>query len=329
MARPGAAVSAVQRLFTVGSVLADIRLDVPHLPERGGDVIGGPARLSAGGGFNILAAAARQGMAAVFAGRHGSGPYGAQIRADFTREGIETVHPPVQDADSGFCLVMVEPDGERSFVSSPGVEAELAGRRFSDLPLAPGDTLFASGYDFSYPELGQAIADWMVSLPRSINFVVDPGPLVTEIPGAVLERAMPRATVWSMNRREAELLVGTAEPQAVCGLMRPGLAPDALLVLRDGPRGAWLSVGEGQAPLLIPAYAVTMLDSTGAGDTHSGVLIAALAAGLDPIAAVARANAAAAISVTRAGPATAPSAAELDHFLAAASGHRERRAAEV
>jgi sugar/nucleoside kinase (ribokinase family) len=320
---------ALPRLFTVGSVLADIRLDVPHLPARGGDVIGSGAHVTAGGGFNILAAAARQGMAAVFAGRHGTGPYGAQIRVDFAREGIETIHAPVSDADSGFCLVMVEPDGERTFVSSPGVESALGGRSFADLPLKPGDTVFTSGYDLSYPDLGPAITAWMSALPRSIGFVVDPGPLVAEIPPAVLARVMPRATVWTMNRREADLLLGTADPAVARGRMQPGLAPDALLVLRDGPAGSWISTGAEAAPILIPAPRVSMIDSTGAGDTHSGVLIAGLAAGLAPAAAVARANTAAAISVTRAGPATAPTAEELDRFLAEAWGHRERRAAEV
>ena len=317
------------RLFTVGSVLADIRLDVPHLPGRGGDVIGSSAVVSAGGGFNILAAAARQGVCCVFAGRHGTGPYGAQIRAEFTREGVATVLPPVADADSGFCLVMVEPDGERTFVSSPGVEAGLAGRRFADLPLRAGDIVFASGYDLSYTELGSAIADWVTSLPRSIGFVVDPGPLVTEIPQAVMAQVMPRATVWTMNRREAKLLTGTADPAAVRRLMQPGLSPDALFILRDGLAGAWVSMAADKLAVLVPSPVVTMIDSTGAGDTHSGVLIAALANGLDPLAAVTRANAAAAMSVTRKGPATAPDACELDEFMGRAAERPVRRAAEV
>lgn len=317
------------RLFTVGSVLADIRLDVPHLPGRGGDVIGSAATVSAGGGFNILAAAARQGLHCIFAGRHGSGPYGTQIRAEFAREGIETVYSQVEGADSGFCLVMVEPDGERTFVSSPGVEAALAGRRFADLPVRAGDTVFASGYDLSYPELGPAIADWMAGLPRSIGFVVDPGPLVADIPPSVMAQVMPRATVWSMNRREAGLLLGTEDPTEACRLMRQTLAPDALLILRDGAAGAWISTDADVPPVLVPSPAVTMIDSTGAGDTHAGVLIAALAMGQGPLDAVVRANAAAALSVTRAGPATAPDAAELAQFLGVMAEGQARRAAEV
>ncbi len=61
------------------------------------------------------------------------------------------------------------------------------------------------------------------------------------------------------------------------------------------------------------------IDATGAGDAHTGVLIAGLAAGLDPVSAARRANAAAALAVTRRGAATAPTRAEIDAFLASAA----------
>lgn len=67
----------------------------------------------------------------------------------------------------------------------------------------------------------------------------------------------------------------------------------------------------------VPAYAVTPLDTTGAGDCWCGVLAASLDRGLAIEAAMRRASAAAAIACTRAGAAAAmPSAAETDAFLA-------------
>ena len=158
------------RLVSVGSIVADIRIEVPHLPARGGDVIGSAATVTAGGGFNILCAAARQGLPTLFAGWHGTGPYGDCIRAGFAREGIATFHRPTPDGDSGFCLVMVEPDGERSFVSSPGVESLLGRRHLSEVPLTAGDTVFVSGYDLCYPELGAAIAAWRPPCPRACGW---------------------------------------------------------------------------------------------------------------------------------------------------------------
>ena len=68
----------------------------------------------------------------------------------------------------------------------------------------------------------------------------------------------------------------------------------------------------------MPGFPVDAVDTNGAGDTHAGVFIAALAHGADPLEAARRANAAAALSVTRPGPATAPTAAELAEFLARA-----------
>jgi sugar/nucleoside kinase (ribokinase family) len=67
---------------------------------------------------------------------------------------------------------------------------------------------------------------------------------------------------------------------------------------------------------VIPAYPVRPIDTTGAGDTHTGVFLAELLAGRPAPVAARIANAAAAFAVTRPGPATAPTIGELDAFLA-------------
>jgi sugar/nucleoside kinase (ribokinase family) len=74
--------------------------------------------------------------------------------------------------------------------------------------------------------------------------------------------------------------------------------------------------GYGLSLSHIAAPAVNAVDTTGAGDAHSGVFLAGLAAGLTVGEAARRANAAAALTVTRAGAATSPTRAELDRFLA-------------
>ena len=69
----------------------------------------------------------------------------------------------------------------------------------------------------------------------------------------------------------------------------------------------------------IGGFAVTAVDTNGAGDAHVGAFIAGLAAGLTPSAAALRANAAAALAVTRRGPTTAPGQVEVDLLLGDAS----------
>jgi sugar/nucleoside kinase (ribokinase family) len=87
------------------------------------------------------------------------------------------------------------------------------------------------------------------------------------------------------------------------------------VVVRTGPGGAVLKE-YGRPAVPVPGFAVSQVDANGAGDAHVGAFVAGLARGLNPADAVRRANAAAAIAVTRPGPATAPTAAETDEFLA-------------
>ena len=64
------------RLVFAGEALVDLLMWVPALPERGGDMLAESSSVQVGGGFNIMAAAARQGLPVVYAGGHGTGPWG-------------------------------------------------------------------------------------------------------------------------------------------------------------------------------------------------------------------------------------------------------------
>jgi sugar/nucleoside kinase (ribokinase family) len=177
--------------------------------------------------------------------------------------------------------------------------------------------VFVSGYDLGYRELGREIARWSRHFPPDVLLVVDPGPLVADIPADTRDTALSRVSILTLNRREAALLAGTHDLVGIADAVLPRLAADAILIVRGGPAGCVLyGAGLPETPMHVAAPSVQAIDSTGAGDTHTGVFIASIAHGLDPVAAATRANAAAAFSVTRRGPATAPTTAELAAFLA-------------
>ena len=50
------------RIVSLGNVIIDVTARIPSLPERGGDVFARNSGITPGGGFNMLAAAARQGF---------------------------------------------------------------------------------------------------------------------------------------------------------------------------------------------------------------------------------------------------------------------------
>src|SRR5262249_62431891 len=62
------------RLLHLGNVVVDVVLEVPVLPEPGGDVLATASQSAAGGGVNVMAAAARPGLAVADGGVVRSGP---------------------------------------------------------------------------------------------------------------------------------------------------------------------------------------------------------------------------------------------------------------
>jgi sugar/nucleoside kinase (ribokinase family) len=362
-----------RRLVFAGEAIVDVLMRVPGLPSRGGDLLATSAQIAVGGGFNVMAAAARQGLPVLYAGGHGSGPWGDLVRAALTAEGIGLLRPPDPSRDTGFDVALVEPDAERTFVTMLGAESAAEPGGWDAVPAGPGDAVYVSGYGLVPPSFGPALGAWAASLPPAVLLFVDPGPLVAQIPPEVLDPVLARCDWLSCNAREAALLTGVTAQEAAFGLLTR--TARASVIVRVGPDGCFLATRQpashatppsatnpsrpaaGQAtrlpapdaaltpgavpasgaapaqgaapapdarsardaptsPVHIPAPTVRAVDTTGAGDAHSGVFLAALADGLSPEAAARRANAAAALAVTRPGPATTPDRAELNAWLA-------------
>jgi sugar/nucleoside kinase (ribokinase family) len=298
---------------------------VHALPQRGGDALATSAEITAGGGFNVMAAAARQGLPVRYAGGHGTGQWGDVVRAALAAEGIGLLRPPDQERDTGFDVALVEPDAERTFVTHLGAETVRGPQAWDAVRTEPGDAVYVSGYGLVPPESGPALGDWAASLPSDVLLFMDPGPLVAQIPAAVLDPVLARCDWLSCNHREAVLLTntglsgtGSAEPtgdpaRAARRLLARGAAANVLV--RAGAAGCYVALLASSDAVHVRTPNVTAVDSTGAGDAHSGVFLAALADGLSPLGAAARANAAAAFAVTRHGPATSPTRAQLDAWL--------------
>ena len=314
-----------RRLVFAGEAIVDVVMRVPALPQRGGDALATSAEISAGGGFNVMAAAARHGLPVLYAGGHGTGPWGDVVRAALAAEGIGLFRPPDPDRDTGFDVALVEPDAERTFVTHLGAEAVRGPGTWDAVPAGPGDAVYVSGYGLVDPDSGPPLGRWAASLPSSALLFLDPGPLVAQIPAAVLDPVLARCDWLSCNYREAALLAntgpsGTRPPdapgdpaEAARRLLARGAA--ANILVRAGSAGCYVALLASPAAVHVRAPAVTAVDTTGAGDAHSGVFLAALADGLSPLSAAARANAAAAFAVTCPGPATSPTRAQLDAWL--------------
>ncbi|WP_405125514.1 PfkB family carbohydrate kinase [Pseudomonas marginalis] len=303
----------MSRLLHTGQVIVDLVMALDTLPATGGDVLAKSARFEAGGGFNVMAAARRNGLPVVYLGRHGTGRFGDLARAAMQAEGIEMALAASSAKDTGLCVSLTEATTERTFISHIGVEGELSQEDLTTVAARVDDYVYVSGYSLLMEGKAQALIDWLLALPREVVVVFDPGPLVKAPDSALMGALLPRIDIWTSNGPEALAFTGAADIAAALLALSQHLRAETLLVVRDGPNGCW--VGRAGQIEHVPGFKVQAVDSNGAGDAHAGVFIAGLADGLKPAEAARRANAAAALAVTRWGPATSPGTAEVDALL--------------
>ncbi|WP_341959578.1 PfkB family carbohydrate kinase [Pseudomonas sp. RC10] len=306
------------RLLYTGQVVVDLVMGLDALPRSGGDVLARSAQFEVGGGFNVMAAACRNGLQTVYLGRHGSGRFGDLARQALAVEGIEAATPVSDDQDTGLSVALIEPSAERSFISYVGAEGGLSAMDLSSVVVQPDDYVFVSGYSLLHKGKVSTLLTWLGGLPNGTNVVFDPGPLVSSPEGAEMQAVLPMITLWTSNCEEALRFTGCEGIGDALEKLAQWLNEDALIVVRDGPQGCWLR--QGRDAQHVRGFPVRAIDTNGAGDAHAGVLLAGLAAGLSAEQATLRANAAAAIAVTRWGPATAPVAAEVDALIEAEEG---------
>ncbi|ESW94235.1 PfkB family carbohydrate kinase [Mesorhizobium sp. M0902] len=308
------------RLVHVGSTVVDYVYRIDALPAPGTEKTASSYTQVAGGGFNMMAAASRTGMKVVFGGQLGSGPNGDFLRTALASEGIETLTPPSPVMDSGNCVAMISSDAERTFVSWPGAESLLSLDMMAPVSVAPGDWVFTSGYTLSYPGSRDALVDWIEALPADTPLVLDPTPVVVDIPRPILSRILARTNWLSCNTTEAAAIAGPGGVETLASRLLSDHSPKAVgVVIRAGAKGCHIRLADGSAQTSA-GFKVDAIDTNGAGDTHIGAFVSALARGVPPFEAARYANAAAAISVTRHGGSSAPTDHEIQTFLSHAGG---------
>jgi len=303
----------VARLILVDSVVVDVVLNVDTLPERGSDTLAEHSDSFAGGGFNVMAAASRLGLASVYGGVVGLGPF-AMIAQDAMREeAIVVATAPNDDLDTGFVVAIVEDGGERTFLTSVGAEATLSTSQLDELDVTEDDFVYFSGYSLLHESNARALVAFLQRIPAATCFLFDPAPIVGDIAEGLLEAVFDRVDWFSCNAREASILTNATDVDVAARALRSRMRRGGAIV-RIGAAGCVVALSDTHSEV-VAGFDVESVDTNGAGDCHVGAFAARLALGRPPLEAALWANAAAAMSVTKHGPATGPTLLELESFL--------------
>ncbi|MRS15031.1 sugar kinase [Enterobacteriaceae bacterium RIT691] len=293
----------------IGSAVIDVIADAYALPWRGCDIELQQQSVNIGGcALNVAVALKRLGIEACNALPLGQGVWADMVRNNLQRQGISSIID-TDKGDNGWCLALVEPDGERTFMSFTGVENAWSEAWVSRLPRHRDGLVYLSGYQLTAP-CADLLISWLESEPEA-TALIDFGPRIADVPAERFARIMACKPIITLNRQEAEMVAARYQlPEQTEALGLAWLERwQSPLIVRQDKDGAWYFSREicGQAA----AFPATVVDTIGAGDSHAGGVLAGLAAGWSLEEAVGLGNAVAAWVVSHRGGDCAPTVGEL------------------
>lgn len=284
-------------IWNLGSINADIIYSIPHIPAPGETLSStGRATFMGGKGANMSVAIARAGSRASHIGA--IGPDGDWALQRLMEYGVDTRHIVQIETETAQAIIMVDPHGENAIILHPGANGEIP-QTALQTAMAEAQTgdWFVTQNETNLQRTGAALAKKM-----GLKVAYAAAPFSAERVQSVLEYL----DFLILNEIEAAQLTEAT-----------GKTPNALgirdVVVTLGGDGAdWFGPDGKQHFDAIP---VTPIDTTGAGDTFTGYLLAGLDQDMPMAQAINLATKAGALMVTRQGTADViPDLAEVRAF---------------
>lgn len=288
-------------ILNFGSICIDHVYRVPHFVRPGESLAALNYEIFAGGkGLNQSLAIARAGGKVSHAGSVGED--GRWLIEKLQREDVDVAGIVFSSTSTGHARIQVDSSGENAIVLVAGANRTIRPEDIDEVMLrfGRGDLLLLQN------EVNHLETLLRCGKTRGMHIVFNPAPMDG------LAKALPLELVdlLIVNELEAAGLTGVDDVESMLSAMCKRL-PNTTVVLTLGSQGAyWQSADQQFHTKALPVQAV---DTTGAGDTFIGYLVASLEQGNSPEQAMQRAAKAAALCVTRPGAADSiPDRSEVD-----------------
>jgi len=291
-----------RHIIVIGSAIIDQIVEIESLPTSGADiVIRRQSSVVGGCALNVASTLRRLGFSSDNAFLVGSGLGSDQIFDFLELRHLDLCIDPVE-GDNGWCIALVEADGERTFMTFEGVENDWSVELLNGLSTVNHPLIYISGYQLASPQ-GVFIVRWLESLIPSTDIVIDFGPRIAQLPASTISRILALQPIITVNRSEAHFLGIDGDVQNQTDEW--GSSNNCPIIVRLDSDGAYYWKSD-QNSGYVGAFKTDVEDTIGAGDSHAGGLLAGLSAGLGLVDAVRLGNAVASFVVGRRGGASSP-----------------------
>ena len=281
----------MKQTLVIGSTVVDVFLTLPSLPRRGEDVNITASEYRIGGcAYNVYKAMEYFKSPALLCSPVGYGMFGRMVRDQFRKEGIRPIAN--LEIENGCCYCLIEPDGERTFLSHHGAEYLFSGSWMRDIDYSLVDSIFICGLDVEEPTGKEMVEFVLDHLEQTLFFA--PGPRIMCIPPERMERLFCRrdkdgkGPILHLNRDE---LLSISKKTAVeDGAEFLAEKTNNSVVATLAEQGCYCLSKAGEKGTYVPGFPVNVVDTVGSGDVHCGAFIACLKEGMSLVDSCRKAN---------------------------------------
>ena len=271
----------MKKILVIGSTVVDIILKLPYLPKSSEDVNITSMDYQIGGcAYNIYSALINMKIPALLCSPVGNGVYGNIVKEHFNKNGI-TPFITLKE-ENGCCYCLVEPDGERSFLSYHGAEYLFYESWMKNTDLSQFDDAYISGLELE-EATGIEIINFLYKNP-SLRILFAPGPRIMHIADEKIKLILSRrdregrGPLLHLNKNELITFTGINEIEKAARFLMEKTANSIIITLGD--KGSCFLDYSDNKFSTVAVKPLKAENTVGAGDTHFGTFIACYKNGL-------------------------------------------------
>lgn len=269
----------INNALIIGAGFVDISLSIKKLPKTGDDALAKIIKTVAGGcALNIANILRSMQVKHDLLLPVGAGSNASLIKAQMINDGYK-IFIEDKSNDNACSMCFIEENGERTFISTLGVEVPFKKEWFKLFDFEKYDLISLSGYDIE-GENGEIFLEKLESLKHHPTILFDASPRIANIDKVLLDRLFKLKPIIHANKDEIGILCNL-KVDLLQEAMQELYKKNNNVIIVTASKYGCAFIDENGIYHMIPGFKTTQVDTTGAGDSHVGGIISGLYYGYD------------------------------------------------